>query len=161
MEISPDAEACEKRSGVALGFPAAEFGEERFEVPGLFAVFFRKVFLCVERFLLQSRSARAVDEHLNATSETGGVPPFDIERLHGLQRLDAEMRNDLILDERGIAFGRARRDGFGGLPLHEPFAQKFRHRDLARLDIGAIAGSVQEIVKLFNATLVNPPTAQS
>jgi len=40
MEIGSDAEAREERGRVAVRFPTAEFGEERFEVARLLAVFF-------------------------------------------------------------------------------------------------------------------------
>src|SRR5262245_44944035 len=61
-----------------------------------------------------------------------------------LQKLAAEMRDDVALDQPGIAFRRLGRDRAGGLPLLEAGANVLGDRELARIDVTTIGSPRQQ-----------------
>src|SRR5262245_56971843 len=73
--------------------------------------------------------------------QQGAVPCLDVAGGELLDKLAAEVRDDVALDQPDIALRRLGRDRAGGLPLLEAGANMIGARELARIDVPAVSGS--------------------
>ena len=65
----------------------------------------------------------------------GRMPFLDIERSELLQKLRADVRENLIFYQFPVTLGRPGADIAGGFPMVDASAHEVCHRELARLDV--------------------------
>ena len=68
-------------------------------------------------------------------SSQGRMPRLDIEPSQLLERLDAQMWDDLVFDQLAVAGGRPRRDVPGGFPYVDTATHELGERRPARFDV--------------------------
>src|SRR5215831_17119862 len=81
---------------------------------------------------------------LAARAQERGVPPLDVARGQLLQRHGAEARQDLVLEQLGVALRRLGRDRAHSLPVCEPGTQVLADGELAGADVAAVGDLRQQ-----------------
>jgi hypothetical protein len=84
------------------------------------------------------------------------VPCLNVEAGELLEQLGADVRRNLVFDQLAIALRRPGADIARGFPLGDPSPDKFRHRGLRRLDVGAGADRRDQRGQLYLCLTFRP-----